>query len=1002
MMKLNINIRLIAKYAILLTVMAPILSIAAGAGKISGRVFDAVSGDALPGANVMLIERWEGGVATPLDRLAGSATDIEGDYYLINISPGVYTVTCNMIGYANQRIEQVIVFVNRTTTTNFEMVTTSLEGEEVVVVAEREVIKQDVSASKYYIRAEDVQSLPLEGIDEVLSTQLGISAESSEDGSGFSIRGGGIDETNIIVDGVSLMNERTQIAMSSINMSSIEEIEILSGGFNAEYGTVRSGLVNIVTKEGKNRISVNGDIRISPAAKKHFGPSPFSPDGPFWQVYAGDQAFTGVTKEDVAAGDYPFAFIGWNQVALNNAKDNIESNDYTPQEAMEIWKWRHRDIEYGDLPDMVVDMTLAGPTPFKSLRFMFSQRVENTQYYLPLSRKAYFNTVSQLKLTYRVNNKLKFRLINLYNYEDGVGGGSVYGASPAVLNGSSGSVTSMSYLLNSPTYLWAEGAFNPIQNTRYVGGLQMSYIFSPSSYMDMGLEYTSDKTVQEPMDDRDTTLIHFIAGTGYDEGPRNHLGDGAEQWDQPNQSILGGLGRGQNHSTYEGFRLHGTYVSQLNKRHQLKAGFDFSLTKFRERELQNGGGGVFTYEEAPRQWIYYTEDPVKGSAFIQDRLEFEGMIANLGIRADYYDPRNSPFDLSNPFESDFTSNYYDNHGNSFDSLRTDGNTGKVIFSPRLGISHPISVNAKVYFNYGHFYQVAHPRYYFNVKPSGAQTIPNLNLDFPKTIQYEVGYEHSIARKYLVHLGAYYKDVSNEVVLLEIRQGKDGEGDVKVDTWANNQYRDIRGLEFRIEKNRGRWFTFYTTFEYSTESTGRTGEIGIYQDQVLIDEARLQYEQIRPYAVPSVSANINFSTPYNYGRKIGGIYPLGGWRASFITGWSDGGKFILDETASLAARQWVESVDWTNTDLSVEKSTQFGNNDLVIYATITNLWNQKRLTNVERYTSYLSSLKLPFETGDQHGDDKYGVYDKDYLELGWYSWTQFLNPRDIHIGMRFSF
>jgi len=1001
MLKIKSNTRVKISFAIILLLSLAELNFAAAAGKISGRAIDAVSGDPLPGATVMLIERWEDGVAVPVDRISGAATDLEGDYFLINVSPGIYTLTCNMIGYSNQRVEQVVVFVNRSTTLNFGLVTASLEGEEVIVVAEREVIKQDVSASKYYIRAEDVESLPLEGIDEILSTQLGISAQSSEDGSGFSIRGGGIDETNIVIDGVSLMNERTQIPMSSINMSSIAEIEILSGGFNAEHGQVRSGLVNIITKEGKDRISFNGDIRISPAAKKHFGPSPFAPDGPFWTVYAGEKAFTGVTKEDVESGDYPFQFVGWNQVAINNAKDNIASNDYTPQQAMEIWKWRHREITYGDLPDMIADVTFSGPTPINNMRFMYSQRVENSQYYLPLSRKAYFNSVSQLKLNYTISNKMKLRFINIYNYEDGVGGGSVYDASPAVLNGSSGSVYSMSYLLNSPTYLWAEGAFNPIQNTSFVSGLQMSYIFNPSSYLDIGLEYTRDKTVQEPMDVRDSTLIKFIAGIGYDEGPRGHLGEGAEQWDQSNQSILGGLGRGQNHSTYDGIRMHGTYVSQFNKRNQLKAGFDFSYTKFKERELQNSGGGIYTYEEAPSQWVYYTEDPIKGSLFIQDRLEFEGMVANFGVRADYYDPRNDPFDLNDPFNSTYTSGYFDSALNGFDSLRVNQSTAKLHFSPRLGISHPISVNAKIYFNYGHFYQVAHPRYYFNVKPGGTQTIPNLELDFPKTIQYEVGYEHSVAKEYLVHLGAYYKDVSNEVVALDIRNGQLGTGDIKINTWSNNGYRDIRGLEFRIEKNRGRWFTFYTTFEYSTESRGRTGEIGIYEDPLLEYEARLQYEQVKPYAVPSVSANLNFMTPHNFGRKMAGIYPLGGWRASFITGWSDGGKFILDESASLASRQWVESVDWTNTDLSIEKTTRIGTRDMVLYASISNLFNEKRLTNTERYTSYLSSLKLPFETGDQKGNDKFGDYEQEYLELGWYTWTQFLNPRDIQIGLRFS-
>jgi len=76
-------------------------------------------------------------------------------------------------------------------------------------------------------------------------------------------------------------------------------------------------MVMVPGVEPAGRSTVNGDIRISPAARKHFGPSPFAPDGPFWKVYAGDKAFTGVTKDDVESGDYPFAFVGWNVGALS-------------------------------------------------------------------------------------------------------------------------------------------------------------------------------------------------------------------------------------------------------------------------------------------------------------------------------------------------------------------------------------------------------------------------------------------------------------------------------------------------------------------------------------------------------------------------------------------------------------------------------------------------------------------------------------------------------------
>ena len=74
----------------------------------------------------------------------------------------------------------------------------------------------------------------------------------------------------------------------------------------------------------------------------------------------------------------------------------------------------------------------------------------------------------------------------------------------------------------------------------------------------------------------------------------------------------------------------------------------------------------------------------------------------------------------------------------------------------------------------------------------------------------------------------------------------------------------------------------------------------------------------------------------------------------------------------------------------------------MYMQITNLFNQKRLANTQSYIAYLSSLHLPWENGDQQGNDQFGDYEQDYLDIGWYSWTQFLNPRDFTFGIRVSF
>jgi len=541
----------------------------------------------------------------------------------------------------------------------------------------------------------------------------------------------------------------------------------------------------------------------------------------------------------------------------------------------------------------------------------------------------------------------------------------------------------------------SQDAFNPMANTTNVAGFSMSYILSPATFFDLNIEYTTDKTEQEPISTRDTTGVHLIGETWYDETPFGHNEEGGEQWDQVNQCILGGLGRGQNHSQYSSVKFHGSLVSQVNKYNQVKTGFSIMVADFQERELVNSGGGQYTYEELPSAWVYYDEDPITINAFIQDKLEFEGMVANFGLRLDYFNPRTNPFDLSDPFNSPYYASFYNEYG-SYDSLRTDENTAKTKISPRLGISHPISDVGKIYFNYGHFYQVPHPRYYYNMRPissSNYNIIPNLNLEMPRTIQYEIGYEHNIKDQYLLHFGAYYKDVSDEVVPFDIRNGEMGMGDIQIQTWRNNQYADYRGIEIRLEKNHGKYLTFYTTLQYSVESYGRTGDVGMYEDQQLMDEQSDLYEQVRNLAVPSVSVNIDFHTPENFGPSFKDFYPMGGLRSSLISGWSDGGKGLYDPNASVTAQRWIEYVDWSNTDMLIEKSVKYDKTTFIIYAQITNLFDQKRLANTQSYIAYLSSLHLPWEGGEQQGNDQFGEYEQDYLDIGWYSWTQFLNPRD---------
>ena len=145
-------------------------------GKLSGRVFDKETGEPLIGVNVII----EG------TRL-GASTDLNGEYFVLNISPGLYTVKASMIGYGTQIVERVRIQVDLTTKINFELKSSSIQiGAEVVVTGKRE-IQKDLTSSERSIQADQIQALPVRDVATLLSYQAGIVRDAN---GGIHIRGG--------------------------------------------------------------------------------------------------------------------------------------------------------------------------------------------------------------------------------------------------------------------------------------------------------------------------------------------------------------------------------------------------------------------------------------------------------------------------------------------------------------------------------------------------------------------------------------------------------------------------------------------------------------------------------------------------------------------------------------------------------------------------------------------------------------------------------------------
>ena len=131
-------------------------------GKIAGTVVDA-SGETLVGVQVFI----EG-------TTRGTVTDIDGKYTIINLDPGTYTVVFSYIGFATVKVEEVEVIVDKTTTIDATMVEEAIEGQEIIVTAERPIVEKDRTTTTSYVTAKELEDLPLVSLSEAINQQAGI------------------------------------------------------------------------------------------------------------------------------------------------------------------------------------------------------------------------------------------------------------------------------------------------------------------------------------------------------------------------------------------------------------------------------------------------------------------------------------------------------------------------------------------------------------------------------------------------------------------------------------------------------------------------------------------------------------------------------------------------------------------------------------------------------------------------------------------------------------
>lgn len=229
--------------------LLPVMALAQNYGKIMGKVIDEKTKDALPGVNVII----EG---TQL----GAATDLEGKYVILQVPPGYYSIRADAMGYQSMKAEQLQVRANHIAYADFSLAMKVLDMEEVVVVAQRPVVEKDITATVRSVTDQDMKNIPSTTVSDVLSMQPGVVNTG-----GLHFRGGRTGEVTYFIDGVPLRDPLFSDISSSevINREAISEMQVISGTYSAEYGNSMSGIINITTKEGGNRLRGELNLKAS-------------------------------------------------------------------------------------------------------------------------------------------------------------------------------------------------------------------------------------------------------------------------------------------------------------------------------------------------------------------------------------------------------------------------------------------------------------------------------------------------------------------------------------------------------------------------------------------------------------------------------------------------------------------------------------------------------------------------------------------------------------------
>lgn len=924
----------------------------AGNGKIAGTVKDAANKNPIPGANVTL-------QGTTL----GASADVEGRYFILNVPPGTYDVVASTVGFARSVVRGIVVNSDKTTSVDFELREAAVGLEEVVIAAEAPLVDKSRTATKTTLSRDEVNNLPVATVFDVINT-----AASSYNGF---VRGGRFVETKTLIDGVDVSDSYSAIdadargienvnvtylgvvrqydknnVSAGLSMSAIEEASLNTGAVGAEYTSATAGLINLTLKEGRGPWTGRVFVRTSPGGLKHAGPAAYLDQNRYF------------TERDNAAATAKPRYT-WNTGKLDKDIYSYDPGDPGSRK-----------------PTSDAELSLSGGLT-NDIGVFFSGRLYNS--YGTYPGEFYREADLSLKATYQVSPSIKTTLLGLVRDRGKLFGWknrSFNDAYRYLLEGvpmNDGTSITSSFKL---THLLSASTFYEVQLSQVYNNNRLGYVDGNGDGI-IGFNESGDFLTFETKPELDKYLDKFFSS-----GPKN--GPDLTGFGSPAYQ-LSGPGIYYENTKLTTYTLRGDITSQVTYNHQLRAGAQVRLHNIDNVKRSSPVGVIEEkYEVQPSEFGFY----------LQDRMEYAGLILNAGAR----------FDGLAYSEGEFNNFFYAAQKDPNPpygiaraiALRGDPPKTKWYFTPKIGVSHPIENVGAVYFS---FSRQMTPQPFGNVFAAynlyGTSPIlpgaPRIDQDPFLSTNYELGGQWVFLRDFSLDVNAYFRNIEN--------YGLDG----AVVVWRapagipslyfaqfSGGYADARGVELTVTKRPSQLFDFLDiygrasyAYSYVKATSGPLGTAISKDDVTNFSTAggdsvryggRIPFDDYKYYSRIQqnvVGVNSNLTGGYDRTHRITAslffkfdqdilLSVLG----KFASGFFYSKAFAEPRSRELGTSPWTKQID-----VRLEKGFTVGNNiRLAAFVDI------KNVLNSENILTYFASpdgkgQELWERQGDPTGPDK---------------------------------